>query len=242
VARALQVEENAAACDLQVKELAVARAFQAGTIQPPLGTAPRITHIHPTYLVGVKGWAESQVLWCNAHNVRVGVQMAKLAALQLVQSVGARSAAKGPTHLEVGAPPPLGFPHTMLNVKRVKDNMRLAFIEKFFTNREIGTNVQTKYLRFKGMSYESESYLCDISCVQLWKALARFWCDNMQLEVVLGAWKGVPYAERLCRGCDLGKVKDEIHLLLICSNTQKVKEHFCSALPLTHTNILTKLM
>jgi hypothetical protein len=50
----------------------------------------------------------------------------------------------------------------MLNVKKVKDNMRLAFIEKFFTNHEIGTNMQTRYLRFKGMLYESESYLCDI--------------------------------------------------------------------------------
>jgi hypothetical protein len=36
---------------------------------------------------------------------------------------------------------PLGFSHTMLNVKRVKHNMLLTFIEKLFTNREIGTNV-----------------------------------------------------------------------------------------------------
>jgi hypothetical protein len=114
---------------------------------------------------------------------------------------------------------PLGFPHTMLNVKKVKHNMRLAFIEKLFTNREIRTGVQTRYLRFKGMSYESESYLCDISCVQLRKALARFRCGNSQLEVVLGAWKGVPYAERLCRGCNLEKVEDEKHLLLVCSST-----------------------
>jgi len=63
--------------------------------------------------------------------------------------------------------------------------MRLAFIEKFFTNHEIGTSVQTRYLHFKGMSYESESYLCDISCVQVRKVLARFRCDNMQLEVML---------------------------------------------------------
>ncbi len=62
----------------------------------------------------------------------------------------------------------------MLSVEKVKDNMRLAFIEKLFTNREFKTSVQTIYLRFKGMSYKSESYLCDISCVQLWKALARF--------------------------------------------------------------------
>ncbi len=86
--------------------------------------------------------------------------------------------------LEMALP---GFPQTMLNVKKVKHNMRLTFIEKLFTNREIGTDVQTRYLRFKGMSYESESYLCDISCVQLWKALARFRCGNSQLEVVLSA-------------------------------------------------------
>ncbi len=120
--------------------------------------------------------------------------------------------------------------------------MQLAFIENLFTNREIGTNVQTKYLRFKGMSYESERYLCDINCVQLRKDLAQFRCGNTQLEAVLGAWKGVPYAKRLCRGYDLGKLEDEKHLLLICPNTQKVRERFCSTLPLTHTSTLVKLM
>jgi hypothetical protein len=118
--------------------------------------------------------------------------------------------------LEMALP---GFPHTMLNVKRVKHNMRLAFIKKLFTNQEIGTGVQTRYLRFKGMSYESKSYLCDISCVQLRKVLAWFQCGNSQLEVVLGVWKGVPYTERLCRSCDLGKVEDEEHLLLVCPST-----------------------
>jgi hypothetical protein len=75
----------------------------------------------------------------------------------------------------------------MLSVEMVKDNMRLAFIEKLFTNPTIEINVQIRYLRFKGMSYENEKYLCDISCVQLWKVLAQFWCGNTQLEVVLGA-------------------------------------------------------
>jgi hypothetical protein len=92
------------------------------------------------------------------------------------------------------------------------------------------------------MSYENKSYLCDISCVQLRKALARFWCGNTQLEVVLGAWKGMPYVERLCWGYDLGNVEDEEHLLLARPNTQKVRECFCSALPFTHTNTLAKLM
>ncbi len=77
-----------------------------------------------------------------------------------------------PIKHEARVPPPPSFPHTMLSVKKVKDNMRLAFIEKLFTNREIRTSMQIRYLRFKGMSYESESYLCDINCVQLWKALA----------------------------------------------------------------------
>ncbi len=136
----------------------------------------------------------------------------------------------------------LGFSHTMLNVKKVKHNMRVAFIEKLFTNREIGTNVQTRYLRFKDMSYESESYLCDISCVQLRKALARFQCGNSRLEVVLGAWKGVPYVKKLCQGCDLGKVEDEKHLLLVCPSIQKVRECFCSTLPFTHINTFAELM
>jgi hypothetical protein len=56
--------------------------------------------------------------------------------------------------------------------------MQLAFIEKLFTNYKIETSVQTRYLSFKGMLYENESYLCDISCVQLRKALAPFWCGN----------------------------------------------------------------
>jgi hypothetical protein len=102
--------------------------------------------------------------------------------------------------------------------------------------------VQTRYLRFKSMLYESESYLCDINCVQLQKALTRFQCGNMQLEIVLSLWKGMPYVKRLCRGYDLGKVEDEKHLLLVCPNTQKIKEHFCLALPLTHTSTRAELM
>ncbi len=149
----------------------------------------------------------------------MGARKAELDMLQLVQLVGTRSTMRGSNNQEARAPPLLGFPHTMLSVERVKDNMQLTFIEKLFTNFTIETNMQIRYLHFKGMSYESESYLCDISCVQLQKALARFWCGNTQLEVVLGAWKGLPYAKRLCRGYDLGKVEDEEHLFLVCPNT-----------------------
>jgi hypothetical protein len=53
---------------------------------------------------------------------------------------------------EAKAPPLPGFPHTMLSLKRVKDNMWLAFIEIFFSNYEIKISMQTKYLHFKGMS------------------------------------------------------------------------------------------
>ncbi len=52
----------------------------------------------------------------------------------------------------------------------------------------------------------------------------------------------MPYTERFCQGYNLGKLKDEEHLLLVCPNTQKVRERFCSALPLTHTCTLAKLM
>jgi hypothetical protein len=70
-----------------------------------------------------------------------------------MQLVGVKSTMGGLINQEAGAPPLPGFPHTMLSVKRVKDNMRLAFIEKLFTNREIRTSVQTRYLCFNGMLY-----------------------------------------------------------------------------------------
>jgi hypothetical protein len=40
----------------------------------------------------------------------------------------------------------------------------------------------------------------------------------------------------------LGKLEDEKHLLLVYPNTQKVKERFYLALPLTHINTLVELM
>ncbi len=97
-------------------QLVTTCALWAGIVQLSLGTVPRTMHIHPTHLIEVRGWVESQVPWCNAHNIQVGAQ-------------------------KVEAPPLSGFPHTMLNVKRAKDNMRLTFIKKLFTNHEIKTNV-----------------------------------------------------------------------------------------------------
>jgi hypothetical protein len=76
-------------------QLATTRAFHTRIAQPPLGMVPGTTHIHSTHLAGVKGWAESQVFWCNVHNVQMGAQMAKLVTLQLVQSIGARSTMGG---------------------------------------------------------------------------------------------------------------------------------------------------
>jgi hypothetical protein len=74
-------------------QLATTYALQARTTKLPLGTVPGLTHIHLTYLA------------------------------RLVQPVGGRSTTRGPINQEVGIPPPPGFPHTMLNVKKVKDNM-----------------------------------------------------------------------------------------------------------------------
>jgi hypothetical protein len=141
VAYALQVEELATAHVLQVEEFATACVLQARTYQLPLGTTPWPTHIHLTCPTWVKSLAENQVLWFTVHYIQVGARMAELTALQLMQSVGTRSMMRGPTNQEVGAPPPPSFPHTMLGVERMKDNMWLVFIEKLFTNRAIKTRV-----------------------------------------------------------------------------------------------------
>jgi len=64
-------------------QLTTTRALQAETTQLPLGIVPGTTHIHLTRLTRVRGWAGSKVFCCNAHNVRMGAQMAKLTTLQL---------------------------------------------------------------------------------------------------------------------------------------------------------------
>jgi hypothetical protein len=40
----------------------------------------------------------------------------------------------------------------------------------------------------------------------------------------------------------LRKVEDEEHLFLVFPNTLKVKEHFCSTLPLTHIGTFLELV
>ncbi len=75
---ALQVEELLITCALQVEELVKARVMQVGIVQPSQGIVPETTHIHPTCPAGVRGWAESQVLCYNVHNVQVGARKAKL--------------------------------------------------------------------------------------------------------------------------------------------------------------------
>jgi len=58
-----------------------------------------------------------------------------------VQLIGVKSMTRGSTNQEAKAPTCLGIPQIMLNVKRVKDNMWQAFIEKLFTNFETKTNM-----------------------------------------------------------------------------------------------------
>ncbi len=36
---------------------------------------------------------------------------------------------------------------------------------------------------------------------------------------MLGVWRGVQYVKKLCQACDLGRVEDEEHLLLVYPNT-----------------------
>jgi hypothetical protein len=59
----------------------MARALQVGIVQPAPGMALMTMHIHPTHLARVRGWSKSQILWCNVHNVWVGVRMVELAVL-----------------------------------------------------------------------------------------------------------------------------------------------------------------
>jgi hypothetical protein len=72
------------------------------------------THTFDLSSRGERSGRKPSVLVQHTHNVHVGVRMAKLATLQLVQLVGARSTTRGPMNQEARAAPPPGFsPHNV---------------------------------------------------------------------------------------------------------------------------------
>jgi hypothetical protein len=88
---------------------------------------------------------------------------------------------------EAGAPPPSGFPHTMLNVKKVKDNMRLAFIEKFFYQLWDWDQRTDKILALQGYVVRERNLL-------VWHQL----CSTTESSSLASMWQHAAWGSARC--------------------------------------------
>ena len=55
--------------------------------------------------------------------------------------------------------------------------------------------------------------------------LAKFICSNHKLEIETGRHKNVPRPERICKVCDLKKVEDENHFLIVCPAYSDIRRY-----------------
>jgi hypothetical protein len=60
--------------------------------------------------------------------------------------------------------------------------------------------------------------------------------QNLFFKIFFTKWR------KICRLQVHIQSEDDKHLLLVSTNTQKVKEHFCLVVPFTHTSIFAELM
>ena len=60
----------------------------------------------------------------------------------------------------------------------------------------------------------------------MYEHFARFRTGNHRFPYETGRYKGVDYAERKCRLCNMQDVGDEMHYLLICPCFQNDREKY----------------
>ena len=90
----------------------------------------------------------------------------------------------------------------------------------------------TLYRRFKNES-RTEKY---IDCIHENKykiSLSRFRLSSHNLMIETGRYNGMPRDERLCNFCNMRKVEDEYHFLLVCPKYTELrrkyfKHYFCN--------------
>ena len=81
------------------------------------------------------------------------------------------------------------------------------------------------YSRIKH-SFESESYLDNISERKYKIALSKFRLSSHNLEIETGRYNSKPRSERIYRLCQMNVVEDEFHFLLTCETYTNLRRNY----------------
>ena len=96
--------------------------------------------------------------------------------------------------------------------QRMKD----IYIQKWLSGTALNSKIAT-YIKYK-YTFRQERYMDMILVSKYRHALAIIRTGNSTLEVVTGRHNDVVRSLRLCKLCNTGKVEDEFHFILECSN------------------------
>lgn len=110
--------------------------------------------------------------------------------------------------------------------QRVFDN----YFQKWYCNINNSSRLQS-YCIFKH-NFESEKYLTVLSENKYRVALSRFRTSSHNLSIETGRYDSTPREQRICKSCNMNKIEDEYHFLLVCPNYRQLrmkylKPYFC---------------
>ena len=57
-------------------------------------------------------------------------------------------------------------------------------------------------------------------------ALSRFWTSSHDLFVETGRYDNVPRDKRLCKSCNMNRIEDEFHFLLVCPKYRELRKKY----------------
>lgn len=133
----------------------------------------------------------------------------------------------------------LGFSNVWLNQDHLACIPVPQIRQRLFdqSNQAIITSVNeshklTLYRRYK-KECRTEQYLDTISENKYKISLSRFRLSSHNLLIETGRYNGLPRDERLCNFCNMRKIEDEYHLLLVCPYYMELrrkyfKNYFCN--------------
>ena len=120
----------------------------------------------------------------------------------------------------------LGIPLTQIR-QRLFDQASQCIITSVNDSHKL-----TLYRRYK-KDIKSEHYLSSIRDAKYKIALSKFRLSSHSLLIETGRYTGIPTEERLCNFCNMRKIEDEFHFLLVCPHyielrRKYLKRYFCT--------------
>jgi len=100
-------------------------------------------------------------------------------------------------------------------IQMLKEYIRRRHLEAWQTSLNTSSKLSL-YWTIK-TAYGHEHYLNILNVRKYRHANAQLRSGFHELEIEKGHYNNTPFADRLCKSCNLGQVENELHFIIICS-------------------------